>query len=44
MFKKSSDHDGRHGVSDPLRLQFLAGLFVGTVVGIGVGGLLGILS
>ena len=43
MFKKISDHDVRRGVSDSLRMQFLAGLFVGTVVGIGVGGLLGIL-
>ncbi|WP_269150865.1 hypothetical protein [Stenotrophomonas acidaminiphila] len=44
MFKKISDHDARRGVSDSLRMQFLAGLFVGAVVGIGVGGLLGILA
>ncbi|MGW8128043.1 MAG: hypothetical protein ACWGG5_07155 [Stenotrophomonas sp.] len=37
MFKKISDHDARRGVSDSLRMQFLAGLFVGAVVGIGVG-------
>ncbi len=44
MFKKIPGHDARRGVSDSLRMQFLAGLFVGAVVGIGVGGLLGILA
>ncbi len=44
MFKKIPDDESARGVSDPLRHQFLAGLFVGTVVGIGVGGLLGMLS
>jgi len=44
MFNKNPNAVGTQEVSDPLRQQFLAGLFVGAVLGIGMGGLLGILA
>lgn len=43
MFKKSVDSKSAWGVSDPLKRQFLAGFCIGTVVGIGIGRLLGLL-
>lgn len=43
MFKKSLEAKKVWGVSDPLMRQFLAGFFVGTVFGISIGQLLGLL-
>lgn len=44
MFKKDKGDKNPLGVSDPSRRQFLVGFFIGAVVGIGIGRLLGLLS
>lgn len=44
MFNRKSKAVGTREVSDPLWLQFLSGLFVGVVFGVGLGSLLGILG
>lgn len=36
MFKRTSSSKSAWGVSDPLKRQFLAGLFVGSVIGMGL--------
>lgn len=40
IFKKDEGSKSAWGVADPLKRQFLAGFFIGCVVGIAVGGLL----